>query len=525
MRITLFVFLLASFWGRSQDTVRVYFEFGSARVDAEAGSILVALSTKFDLSELDSVQFIGYADSVGNLKSNLKLSKRRAKNAYKYCKKVLNNDVGISLFARGEGINEDPSLNRRVELILHFPLPIVDAPDEVIENIDPRCFFIDYEALAYCNVRTIENKKKKYTYIEAVNDPLISDTLHYYVSKNLKGAVIIKKMKWKTKKTGILWWKKTRLVTSIKGSGFDKYKMFTLADTPCDGCKESVFTEDTIFRKITYYYPDYFLMDNMQAKARFFGRDQVKIRVPREYVDVKETYYTGGSAHKEDREGEVVWMEKRGKRRRNYYFTRVNANGGQIPYLKTAVQTIRCENARPPGRRRRYCRDYPSWGIEFQMNVELGAFHHNDTTTGFVIAGLSAHNERSNIYLQGGVNTRGGFYGTAKYDFHFLTIPLASLSPRNSWKTPSSVPYNFNNMGRIYIGTEIRTSYSKDYMSFLESNVHLGFSYVNMKIKRYLPQIYIHGGIARDLANRINPGFYPYVQLGVTVNVFNIRTK
>ncbi|NRA13216.1 MAG: hypothetical protein HRT57_14815 [Crocinitomicaceae bacterium] len=231
---------------------------------------------------------------------------------------------------------------------------------------------------------------------------------------------------------GNFWWKKTRLVTTIKGTGFDKYKMFTLAGAPCDGCIESVFTEDTVFRKVTYYYPDYFLMDNMQAKAIFFGRNQIKIRVPREYVDLEETYFATTNPSKRATGGSVIWTTKRGKRRRNYYFTKVNASSGLITYLKTAVQTIRCENKRAGGRREFHCRHYSGWGAEFQVNIEGGIFHHNDTTSGYVVAVLSAHNYRSNIYLQGGINTHGGFYGTAKYDFHFLTFPIASLSPSNS---------------------------------------------------------------------------------------------
>ncbi|NRA13217.1 MAG: hypothetical protein HRT57_14820 [Crocinitomicaceae bacterium] len=64
-------------------------------------------------------------------------------------------------------------------------------------------------------------------------------------------------------------------------------------------------------------------------------------------------------------------------------------------------------------------------------------------------------------------------------------------------------------MGRLYIGTELRIGYNENYMSFLETNLHLGFSYMNMRIRRYIPQIYIHCGLAKDVSDRNKPGLLP----------------
>jgi hypothetical protein len=515
--ILFFILLIINLSCFGQDTLRIYFEFGSAKLDKNATLELSSLNAKYDFSNLDSVQFIGYSDSVGNLKSNLKLSKKRANNAYKNCKNSFDKNVKISLLAKGEGTHLDPQVNRRVELIFHFKKENIETVDEVIEMSDPRCFFIDYGALSLCHIRTIQEKKKKLIYIEAINDPLISDTVHYYLSKNTNGIITIKKIKWKKKQTGILWWKKSRLVTTIQEKEFNQYKIFTLGNPPCNGCKETIFTKDTVFVTKLNYYTDYFLMDNLQAKVKFFGKNKIKIRVPREYVDITKAYYAGTN---------VEWTSKRGKRHMNYYFANLVSRNGNIPLIKTLVPTIHCYNSGLPKERRFYCGgSYSSFGINFQLTVEPGIVYQNDTLTAFVTGGIAFNNERSNFNLHGGINSHLGFIGSAKYKFHFFTFPLASVSLGNSWETPSGVPYNFNNFGRFYLGSELRTSYNKNYMSFFESNLFAGLSFTNIKIDRLLSQVYVHGGIAKDFSNRVNTKFYAFAQVGIIFKLVNINLK
>ena len=63
----------------------------------------------------------------------------------------------------------------------------------------------------------------------------------------------------------------------------------------------------------------------------------------------------------------------------------------------------------------------------------------------------------------------------------------------------------------IYAGPEFRSSYNKRYKSFSELNLHAGFSVDWDNGLGY----YVHGGVARDLSNRINTGFYPFIQAGI----------
>ena len=172
--------------GYSQDTITVYFEFGSSKIDSEYNPILKNLSSTYDLSSLDSIQFIGYADSVGNVKSNIRLSKKRAKNVYKTCKPTISSDIFISVLAKGEDRKVNQHENRRVEVLLFFAKELPTIKEKIIEKVNPRCFLVDFEALSYCHIRTIKKRKKEYVQIEAMNTEIFTKQKHYYVVRGRK---------------------------------------------------------------------------------------------------------------------------------------------------------------------------------------------------------------------------------------------------------------------------------------------------------------------------------------------------
>jgi len=70
----------------NSDTLSIYFDFGSASLTNKAKHKIRQIANNFSLNELDSVSFIGVADSIGSTQDNMKLSMKRAKNAKKYAK-------------------------------------------------------------------------------------------------------------------------------------------------------------------------------------------------------------------------------------------------------------------------------------------------------------------------------------------------------------------------------------------------------------------------------------------------------
>lgn len=530
MRFLIIVFLVLSFQGSAQDTVSVYFDFGSSKLSDQNSNLLGNLSDRFDLSEMDSVQIIGYADSVGKVAQNLRLSMRRAKTVEKACKFTLSEIGRVSLYARGEGTLEDPSLNRRVEVILfsnRFKLD-GDTLDVVRTNANPKCFFIDLEALEYCHIRTVKKGRKESVFIEALNDSVIHSREHFYADKDRNGALTVRKVKWKAKETGMLWWKKTRLVTTISKDAFDKFQFFTMADDPCDGCKETVLTADTVIELKKIYYYDRFLADNMQYKIKFFGKDKVIIRAPRMYVDEMDTYYQtsydwdiyNSNANLSD--DSIVWETKRGKRKQDYLFAELPVRSNYPPIIIRARTTSICVDKKygsgDDSRRWLGCMHFDEMEVEFQLNINAGAFYQNDSLTGFLAFGVSHTTENGFAQLMGGINTFGGFYGSASYQYHYMSFPFQALSFRNKWaSTESSKP--ITKYGRLYLGTEIKASSTPDQISFFEGNAHLGLVFVNTEAGKFFPRIYLQGGVGHDFTGTIERNFYPIAQLGCTLNL------
>jgi hypothetical protein len=485
MRIFLLIVLLASFQVWSQDTTFVYFEFGSAKVGSNYQETFGNLSSDYDLSLVDSVQFVGYADSVGKLKANLRLSRKRAKNVYRLCKKALSEDLPVSVLARGEDENQDDALNRRVAIILYYSPP--EAPVlEIVEDADPRCFFIDFEALEYCHTRTIKKRRKEIVQLEALYVPLFKDRTHYYAREDSKGKVKAQRVRWKIKSTGLLWWKKKRYVATIPKSSFDKFHFFTLKNGPCDGCSEEVITKDTlIFTKILFY-ADRFLVNNAQLKVRYFGKKKLKLRVPREYVDISEQYYYSLNARRSHSNNSFGWETKRGKKRQNYYFAKIPIVENRVPWVKRMRLTTVCMNdsiyTAAEGDNNGFidCGTVGFAGGSFRLDMELGSFYQTDSLTAYFALGGSYTSPKSYTAILGGINTHGSFYGSARYQYNYFSFPLRAMNVANRWEQLGP-GRNVSSIGRFYIGTEIKTSFNKTDQSFMEGNLHLGFVITNFQ--------------------------------------------
>jgi hypothetical protein len=519
MRLIILFFLLVTSNLWSQDTINVYFEFGSSKMNSEFHSRIGDISSDYDLSTIDSIQFIGYTDSIGKWSANVRLSEKRAKNVYRHSKLSVEKGLHYSIFARGEGTRDDASLNRRVEIILFYAPEAPVIPDEVLVNVDPRCFSIDFEALEYSHTRTIRKKRKELIYIEALVVDLFKERTHYYVKKNTKGELDIQRVKWKIKKTGMLWWKKSRYVTQIPKKSFDKFHFFTLTDGPCDGCKEDILTKDTLILNIEEFYPDLFLLHNAQTRMKLFGKFDLRARVPREYIDRSDSYFYSSSDHDRIGNTEFQWKTKRGRRRQNYYYADLPILGDRFPWIKRERMTTICTNDYDGSGINNvpFCGGVRGSRIELQFDLETGVFLQNNDPTAFLAGGLSYTSSRSYTTLLAGINSHFGLYGSARYQFHYLSFPFAALKPVNAWQTLSERK-EITTYGRLLFGAEVKTSFNKDYQSFMEGNLHLGLTLVNTNERNFIPRIYVYGGIAKDFINHANLKPYPFVQAGLIFN-------
>jgi hypothetical protein len=515
--LSLIVALCGSFSVQAQDTTSVYFKVGSHKLSGRSQQVLQQAFKTCDLADLKAITFIGYSDSTGKSESNRKLSERRAKTVSKFGEQFLPSGIYSEIQSRGEIPRIADSLSRRVDVIFYYRSadPEQSKDTLVIVPDDPRCFFIDGHIEACGHITIKQLKKKQVVYLQLLNEKELSDRKYYYVKNPSAYGAVAQRVNFKLETTGMLWWREKRLTATIPKDSYDKYGLFYLENPPCEGCKEQLFKMDTNMFFGTRILSNYFTMSVTQLKTKLFRPNILRIRVPKEYMDKNTTYYavkqfrTGKSGSNRER---LKWEEKRGKRREQYVFATIQIKNVASLTIATPQRTSYCpEKGTWKGHDGWFrCRGI-NGGIpgEFYLGAGVHAFYHNDTATALVAASLEYRLNRHQLALNVGLNHRLGLCYAAYYHYElysFYTMRNRLLDPWQSLKET-----RFSSRVGIYAGPEFRSSYTKNYRSFSEVNLHAGFS---MDWENGLGY-YLQGGIARDLSNRMNTGFYPYVQAGL----------
>lgn len=410
------------------------------------------------------------------------------------------------------------SLSRRVDIVfLYNSLESTNNRDTiVILADDPRCFFIDQFLESYSHAKIKVNKRKKVVYLEVLNHPEFSSRKYYYVKNPSQPNAVAQRVNFKLETTGNLWWREKRLTATIPKDSYDKYGLFYLENPPCDGCKEQLFKKDTNVFTGTSIRDDYFIMSVTQLKAKLFRPNVLQIRIPKEYKEGNEAYYAVKVLWDGDTKRESLsWETKRGKKKADYFYAKVKVKGVRSVSIASSQRSSYClrKDGGPGGYYGGRPCGFQGGGSpfpgDFFFTPGINAFYHNDTVTAFVSVGAGYELKRHELAVTIGINHRLGLYYSAYYHFNFLSFSTMTNRMLDPWQKLGNT--QFTTHIKIYAGPEFRSSYNKRYKSFSELNLHAGFSVEWNNGLNY----YIHGGIARDLSNRINTGFYPYIQAGI----------
>lgn len=501
----------------SQDSASVYFKTGSHKLSAYSQKVLEGLFTNLDYTDLVEIKFIGYSDSTGNFESNQRLSERRAKAVSKAVKAYLNSGISIVTESKGELPRKVDSLSRRVDLLFRYStvLETNEKDTIVIQPEDPRCFFIDQYFEAFSNARIKVNKKKKVVYLQVINYPEFTSRNYYFVKNPSQKNAVAQRVNFKEETTGMLWWREKRYTATVPKDSYDKFGLFYLEKPPCDGCREQLFKKDTNVFSGTSIMDNYFIMSVTQLKAKFFRPNILQIRIPKEFREENEPYYA--IKHLWDntpKTEKLQWETKRGKRRADYFYAKVKIKNVRSVSIANPQRTSYCPgkggNPGPVGGI--LCGNHRSqigFPGEFSFNPGLHAFYHNDTVTAFISVGLAYELKQHELALNVGLNHRLGLYYAAHYHFNFLDFGTMTNRMLDPWQKLGDS--RFTTQIKAYFGPEFRSSYTGRHRSFSEVNLHLGFSVAWRNRLNY----YLQGGIARDMSNRINTRFYPYIQAGL----------
>jgi hypothetical protein len=506
----------------SQDSTSVYFKTGSHKIAAQSQKVLEGIFTSLDYTDLIELKFIGYSDSAGNFESNQRLSERRAKAVAKAVKTYLKSGISIVTESKGELPRKVDSLSRRVDIIFQYRSSDDWEQNQskdtlVIVPKDPRCFFIDEHIEAFGHVTIKSQKKKQLVYLELLHEKEFSERKYYYVKNPSKSTAVAQRVNFKLETTGMFWWREKRLTATIPLDSYEKYGLFYLEEPPCNGCKEQLFKKDTIVFTRTAIMSDYFIMSVTQLKSKFFRPNVVKVRAPKEYVLKGTSYYAVKDYGYEIKNEPLEWKEKRGKRKEDYLFSEIHMKGVRTASIARPQRMSYCpnKNIRP-----NKIGGGSSWGCgnfgdrfsfpgSLTFSPGIHAFYHNDTVTAFLSLGLAYELKQHELALNVGLNHRLGLVYSAHYHFNFLEFTTMTNRMLDPWQKLGNS--KFTTQIKAYFGPEFRSSYTQKYRSFSEINLHLGFSVAWKNRLNY----YIQGGIARDFSNRINTGFYPYVQAGI----------
>ncbi len=521
---TLFVLsLLLTVQLYGQDSVSVYFEFGHSKLPDGQLNTLNSLATQYELSDLDSVHFIGMADSVGNLKSNLKLSEKRAKSVAKHCQGIFPRNIPVKITALGERVDKKEESNRKVNLILYFNSNEIEeeiggAEDLIIDK--EVCYTVDYHLLHRSHLRTIKKRKKELILIESKLLDLKKKEEQYYGSTNAKGEFVAKKVKWSFKRTGKLWWAKQRSIANILKEDFEKYKIFKIEDLPCNSCHEDFQKTATLSKEDSCIQVDRFLMENIQFKPLFFNKKKVSIRAPREFVLLEDRYYMGCGFH-----NKLLWETKKAKRKRSYYYSKLTRNYNAISNITRVMDC--CKNDPEPSACDKSIIQCASLGVpdsSFVLNAEIGSHHQQSTLTPYFGIGISKEGWFNRFSLFAGTDLDLRFQAALRYQFHFLSFPFNAINPTAKWQSASQQLY-IQRYARMYLGTEVKTRMNKPVDDYLEQNIHIGLAAVNTSRDAFIPRIFVQYGLAADYLRNVSEDVYPLLQVGLNVKLARIKNK
>jgi hypothetical protein len=290
----IFLVLIKASFLYGQDTISIYFKTGVSKIHKEQITILNTIPGKYDLSDLDSVYFIGLADSIGDAALNLKLSEKRAQNIAAYCEKLIPATALVKIVARGESTLEQADKNRKVSIVFYFPPEKIEAIDTVkIVPLKESCYNVDYNLLRHAHIRTVIKGRKQLTIIKARLEDIGNKEEHYYGGLSKKGELLIKPVKWKTQKGGKNIKSRALYTTSIPASDFQLFRLFKITTPPCDTCNENLIANKKLVNIDSSMQVERELMEAIDVKQSIFFTNRIKIRAPQPLVDIEDTYFIG----------------------------------------------------------------------------------------------------------------------------------------------------------------------------------------------------------------------------------------
>jgi len=513
MRRIIFIILLVicCINSSAQTVFKIYFEYGKSTPKENQLQNFDEWFINLDFTKIDSITLVGFADSVGKIENNIKLSLKRTEFVRKYIqKKYVGQRFRIYQYGKGEKRKKIEDKDRRVEvkvwLSADFIPQEIDTATKEISSV--KCYLVDNEMLQACFISYVKIKNKNYAklYIENEDYFYYKKTKYFYITRD-SGKTFLNKVKWTPKNSGNLTFKRQRYETLIPKESFLANKIVYYETRSCDSCfRDSIYGTGYKIGD-SCMANDIFLSRNLEWRPKFFNMNYIKIRVPKMFTDSSLIYYEGGGPT-------INWIKKRKKSAFKYATFRTQVYSNQY-HFQTISRKRKCCNIRwdwYPGRPNICCCccggdwSFPSKTI----NLEIGVNRLKSINTPYV--GLNYYFELGKYdgrFLTG-IDTSALLLFTVKIQRPIISVPLKLINPFHYvWKSARNTSINQDNLFECIIGAEVRTGFFKANSEFGELNVFGGlrFTYGNNRI-------FIHEGASFRYFGLYSRGLYSNLQFG-----------
>lgn len=506
----------------SQEVFSIYYPSGDYKLLDENKQQIDKYIFAHNLKKIDSLQVIGYADSTGKKRLNMRLSKKRADKVKNYLLEILPAKTPVSSFARGEeNALRNPNENhRRVEIHLFYAgKRLLEDTVEQYEYFGntKTCFVLHDSIMKNCNIIRFNDGRTNYVILEMEPHLFAKNQTYYTLTKNSQYAKIVK---WKLELSGEGWWRHERYRARIKEVDFESYGILTKREVKKD-YKECVVCDTDMSAPLklkSELLPEVYVMQNLQLRKKFLEGEYLLI-VPQDYISPSRSYYFDNNYDRP-----IEWRTKFGMRNRPYFFATVPGS-----YLNHSDWNVYSNRSTCIPSRDSIKINYPldtlnphpclpeSRGGLNALEYGLEAGYWNYDVQSATVSGYAQYTgTRFEHSFNVGVDLKARILAMVKTDYLIFSYdPFKQTFIANANR---SMIHDFHPTLAVYGGSNL--TFLKDRSdSELVHALYLGFAYKNNPFSLAFDRFYTQVGMATNYLRSGGLNFFLYLQAGVKFKI------
>lgn len=506
----------------AQETFSIYYPSGDYKLLEDNKQEINKYIFSQNLKKIDSLQVIGYADSTGKKRLNMRLSRKRAEKVKEYLEKILPTKTPVSSFARGEeNALRNPNENhRRVEIHLFFAgKRLVEDSTELYEYFGntKTCFVLSDSIMKNCNIIRFNDGRSNMVVLEMEPHLFSKNQVYYTLTKGSQYAKIIK---WKLEMSGEGWWRHERYRAIVKEADFEAYGVLTKRKVQVD-YNECIICEKDMNAPLklkSELLPEVYVMQHLQLRRKMLDGEYLVV-VPRDYVTPSRSYYFDRNYDQP-----VEWHTRFGIRNRPYYFASVPAE-----YLKQKDWNVYSNRSTciPTGDSLKInypldtlgphqCLPESRGGLNALEYGAEASFWNYDFRTAALSAYAQYSGTRFEYSLNVGVDLKARIQVMMKTDYLIFSFdPYKQTFIGNANR---SMIHDFHPTLAAYAGTNLTFLNDRSNAGLIHA-LYIGAAYKNNPFSFAFDRFYTNLGISTNYLHSGGLNFSLYLQVGVKFKI------